>query len=76
MKIGEFLKTDQGSHWKKSLSGFSGYCEVIYYSNADEYYQVLRDNLINFDEKEERKILACEAYYPDNSNEEFVIVIH
>lgn len=76
MKIGEFLKTDKGSHWSKSLSGCSKYWECELYSNVEEYLQMLKDNCIEFDEEEERLNLSYEAFYPDYKTDEFVIVIN
>lgn len=76
MKIGEFLKTDKGSHWSRALSGCSKYWECELYPNVEEYLQMLDDNGLEYDEEEERKILAREACYPDYESEEFVIVIN
>lgn len=74
MKIRDFLKTDQGRHWSRSLSGCSKYWECELYSNVEEYLQMLTDNGIEYDEEEERKLIACEAYYPDYKTDEFVVV--
>lgn len=76
MKIGEFLKTNKGRHWIKSLIGCSKYWECELYTNEEEYFQMLKDNCIEFDEEEERIYLSYEAYYPDYKTDEFVIVNH
>lgn len=76
MKIREFLKTDQGRHWETSLKGCSKDWECEFYSNVEEYLQMLKDNCIEFDEEEERLNLSYEAFYPDYKTDEFVIVIN
>lgn len=80
MKIGEFLKTDKGSHWRRSLRGCSKHWECELYSNVEEYLQMLTDNGIEYNEEYERNIIACAAYHPDYylgyKTEEFVIVIN
>lgn len=76
MKIGEFLKTDQGRHWSISLKGCCKDWECEIYSNIDEYLQVLDDNGIEYDREDEINRLSYEAYYPDYKTDEFVIVIN